>query len=105
MWEILEKIGGKRRKKIKGYLGEVGLNERYVVIEKDKKKKANKGWIILWKLWVMIVSKWWWVTVYFYNETEVGNLKGRKKSSRVIDDSTCDVVIWKWFGIWKSIGI
>lgn len=42
MWEILEKIGGKRRKKIKGYLGEVGLNERYVVIEKDKKKKLTK---------------------------------------------------------------
>lgn len=31
----------KKKEKIKGYLGEVGLNKRYVVIEKDKKKKKS----------------------------------------------------------------
>jgi len=95
----------KKREKTKGFLGEVGLDEGYEDIEKGKKKFKGK----------LTEDE-----PYYDSsdcdsfqsdeeepvsddELEGGSLRGRKKSNRVIYDSTCDVVIWQCGLVFESV--
>ncbi|KAG5568057.1 hypothetical protein H5410_064929 [Solanum commersonii] len=96
----------KKKEKTKGFLGEVGLDEGYEDIEKGKKN--FKGTRILKKAIFFLKGKLTEDEPYHDNsdcdsfqsdeeepvsddELEGGSLRGRKKSNRVIYDSTCDV--------------
>ncbi|KAH0665408.1 hypothetical protein KY285_026614 [Solanum tuberosum] len=95
----------KKKEKPKGFLGEVGLDEGYENIEKGKKNIKGK----------LIEDE-----PYYdssdcdsfqsdeeepisNDELEGGSLRGRKKSNRVIYDSSCDVVIWQCGFVFESV--
>ena len=106
MWENLEKVGGERRRKNqKVFLGEVGFDEGYEDIEKGKKNFKGK----------LTEDE-----PYYDSsdcdsfqsneeepvsddELEGGSLRGRKKSNRVVYDSSCDIVIWQCGLIFESV--
>ncbi|XP_055836398.1 uncharacterized protein LOC129905025 [Solanum dulcamara] len=96
----------KKKEKTKGFLGEVGLDEGYEGIEKGKKNfKSN-----------LIEDEPYYDSSDCDNyqsdddllpvsndELEGGSLRGRKKSNRVIYNSTCDVVIWQCWLVFESV--
>ena len=97
--------GKKKKEKPKGFLGEVGFGKGYKDIEKGK--KIFKGKLT--------------EDESYYDssdcdsfqsdeeepisddELEEGSLKGRKKSNRVVYDSSCDIVIWQCGLIFESV--
>ena len=95
----------KKKEKPKGFLGEVGFDEGYEDIEKGKKN--FKGKLIEDESYYdssdcdsfqsdeeELVSD---------DELEGESLRGRKKSNRVVYDSSCDIVIWQCGLIFESV--